>query len=103
MTAYPFATSRAVTVTELAAFLRIRSREFLPILWRMVSAHEFPTPIPGTRVFDPLALNNWFARGAGLVAVDNAATAEDGTSDPFLERERRRIEETALRSSHQQT
>jgi hypothetical protein len=99
---HPFPTSRAVTVRELAAFLRMRSREFLPTIRRLVSNHEFPTPIAGTGVFDPIALNNWFARQAGLVAVDNAATAGDGTSDPFLQRERRRIEKTALRSNHQQ-
>ncbi len=101
MAPHPFSTSRAVTVRELAAFLRMRSREFLPTIRRMVSNHEFPTPIAGTGVFDPIALNNWFARQAGLVAVDNAATAQDGI-DPFLQRERSRIEKTAVRPNHQQ-
>jgi len=41
------------------------------------------------------------SRQAGLVAGGYAAAAEDGSTDPFLARERRRSESTASRTDYQ--
>lgn len=78
--------------------MRMRPRDFRSLFSTLVSSYEFPQTIPGTPVFDPNALNNWFARQSGMVAGGNAATTEDG-GDPFLQRERSRIEKAALHTS----
>ncbi len=85
----------------MAAFMRMQPRALRSLLTMLVTSYAFPKPIPCTTAFDPVAVNNWFARQSGLVAVGNAATAQDGI-DPFLQRERSRIEKTALHSGHQQ-
>lgn len=97
-----FQTDRAVTLSELARYLRIRPRIARELLKRWINFHDFPPPLPHTFTWDSHALNLWFARQARMVAGGFAATAEDGTVDPFLARERRRSEKAATRPNHQE-
>lgn len=100
---HPFSPSRAVTLRELAAFMRMRPRELRALLVMLIDHHAFPTPVPLTTVFHPIALNEWFATQAGWVAGEYASTAASGDSDPFLARIRRRSENAPARPDHQKT
>lgn len=102
VTPEPFPTTRAVTLRELAAFLRLRPRSARELIKAWINLHDFPEPLPCTAIWYGHALNQWFARQTGMVAGEYAATAEDGTVDPFLARERRRSETPRTRSNHQE-
>lgn len=95
----PFRVEQAATLREVARFLRLRPSAFRALLPVLVADYGFPKPIPCTEVFSPAALNEWLARQAGWLAGGSAGSADDGHSDPFLARERHRIEKATLRSN----
>ncbi len=96
-----FPVDQAISVRDFARYLRINQRATRALLETWISEHAFPGPLPFTDRWDPLAVDEWFARQAGWVAGEQAASPEDAHSEPFLARERSRSEKTALRTNHQ--